>query len=42
MKYVFSEKNSLYYQENIDFIRENQSQYYLEKERICPETNEWI
>ena len=40
MKYVFSEKNSLYYQENIDFIRENQSQYYLEKEHICSETNE--
>ena len=31
MKDVLSEKNSLYYQENIDFIREKQSQYYLEK-----------
>ena len=39
MKDVLSEKNSLY-QENIDFIRENQSQYYLEKERMCPKMNE--
>ena len=31
MKDVLSEKNSLYYQENIDITREKQSQYYLEK-----------
>ena len=33
MKDVLSEKNSLYYQENIDFIREKHNQYYLEKSK---------
>ena len=31
IKDVLSEKNILYHQENIDFIRKKQSKYYLEK-----------
>ena len=31
MKNVLSEKNSLYYQEKLDFIRKKQNQHYLEK-----------